>query len=136
MAKKFPYEDIVDLPRPKSKKYPQSSMSDRAARFSPFAAITGYEEMVLEVARVTEEKIILSEDEKALINEELRRLLACISKKPKAAVTYFVADEKKSGGEYVCIKGCVTSVDENQCCLVFAEGEKVPFENILELNVL
>ena len=136
MANIFPYEDIVNLPRPVSQKYPRASISDRAARFSPFAAITGYEEMVLEVARVTEEKIILSEDEKALINEELRRLLACISEKPKAAVTYFVADERKSGGAYVSLKGNVVNVDINVGCLVFSDGERVPFEDILEFEFL
>ena len=136
MVKKFPYEDIVDFPRPKSKKYLQSSMSDRAARFSPFAAITGYEEMVMEVARVTEEKIILSEDEKELINEKLRMLAACIADMPWAGVTYFVADEKKSGGEYVTLSGNVVNVDTNGRCLVFVDGERVPFEDIFELRVL
>ena len=132
----FPYEDIVNLPRPVSKKYVPASVSDRAARFSPFAAITGYEEMVLEAARVTEEKIILAEDEMALINEKLRMISACISEKPKAAVTYFVADEKKSGGAYVSLKGNVVNVDINVGCLVFSDGERVPFEDILEFEFL
>uniref|UniRef100_UPI004056B7E8 hypothetical protein n=1 Tax=Agathobacter sp. TaxID=2021311 RepID=UPI004056B7E8 len=66
MAEKFPYEDIINLPPHISKKHPQPSMMDRAARFAPFAAITGYEEMVLEEARVTEERIDLDEDSKEI----------------------------------------------------------------------
>ena len=73
MAEKFPYEDIVNLPPHISKKHPQPTMLERAARFAPFAAITGYEEMVLEEARVTEERIELSEGAKASLNKKLRR---------------------------------------------------------------
>ena len=132
----FPYADIVDLPPHISKKHPQASVNDRAARFSPFAAITGYEEMVLEEARVTEQKAVLTEDGKSLINEKLRLVAACVSENPEVAVTYFVPDKKKPGGAYVLHCGRVVSVDSNGGCLMFSEGEKVPFEDILELNVL
>ena len=74
MAEKFPYEDIVNLPPHISKKHPQPSMMDRAARFAPFAAITGYEEMVLEEARVTEERVDLDEGALSLLNEKLNMI--------------------------------------------------------------
>ena len=71
MANKFPYEDIINLPPHISAKHPQPTMEERAARFSPFAAITGYEEMVLEEARITEKRIELSDDTKQRLNEKL-----------------------------------------------------------------
>ena len=70
MAEQFPYEDIVNMPHHVSKKYPQPTMADRAARFAPFAAITGYEEMVLEEARVTDDRIEMDESSKAALNEK------------------------------------------------------------------
>ena len=79
MNDKFPYEDIINLPRPVSKKHPQPPLSERAARFAPFAAITGYEEMVLEEARVTEEKIELDESALTILNEKLNILQNCLS---------------------------------------------------------
>ena len=134
MAGNFPYEDIVDLPRPVSKKHPQPSLSDRAARFSPFAAITGYEEMVLEEARVTEEKIVLSEDEKAVLNEKLCRLKMYISESPFVSVSFFIPDGKKSGGRYVCFSGNVLSVDDRNRCLELTCGEKIPFDEIVNIE--
>ena len=74
MAEKFPYEDIVNLQPHISKKHPQPTMMDRAARFAPFAAITGYEEMVLEEARVTEERIELDEGTLSILNEKLNMI--------------------------------------------------------------
>ena len=136
MNEKFPYEDIIHLAPHISKKHPRASMSDRAARFSPFAAITGYEELVLEEARVTEEKAVLTEDEKSLINEKLRIIAANIENVPEVKVVFFVPDEKKSGGAYVSLSGNVVSVDVNGGSLLFSEGEKVPFEDIFELIVL
>ena len=65
MTERFPYEDIVNLPPHISRNHPQPTMMERAARFAPFAAITGYEEMVLEEARVTVDRVDL--DEGALI---------------------------------------------------------------------
>ena len=92
MNEKFPYDDIVNLPRPISKKHPQPPLSERAARFAPFAAITGYEEMVLEEARVTEERIELDECALALLNEKLNILQNNLSQSPEITVTYFAPD--------------------------------------------
>ena len=96
MADKFPYEDIVNLPPHISKKHPQPSMMDRAARFAPFAAITGYEEMVLEEARVTEEQIHLDEDAVALICEKINMIQEFIDEEPEVKITYFEPDKKKN----------------------------------------
>ena len=103
MAEKFPYEDIVELPPHISKKHPQPTMMDRAARFAPFAAITGYEEMVLEEARVTEERVDLDEGALSLLNEKLNMIQEFIDEEPEIKITYFEPDKKKSGGAYVTV---------------------------------
>ena len=98
MTDKFPYEDIVDLPPHISKKHPQPTMLERAARFAPFAAITGYEEMVLEEARITEERIDLDEGTLSILNEKLNMIQEFIDEEPEVTITYFEPDKKKSGG--------------------------------------
>ena len=112
MAEKFPYEDIINIPRHISKTHPQASMADRAARFSPFAAISGYEEMVKEAARVTEERIEITEAEKAILNEQLNMIAEFLSDEPEVTITHFVPDKKKSGGAYVTTTGIVKRIDE------------------------
>ena len=134
MADKFPYEDIVNLPPHISKKHPQPSMMDRAARFAPFAAITGYEEMVLEEARVTEEQIHLDEDAVALICEKINMIQEFIDEKPEIKITYFEPDKKKSGGAYITITGTPKRVDEFEQLLIMTDGKKIKFDSIYRLE--
>lgn len=124
MADKFPYEDIVNLPPHISMKYPQATMADRAARFSPFAAITGYEDMVLEAARVTEEKIDLDEGTKAMLNEKLQMIIEFLDERPIVTITYFVPDKKKAGGTYVNFTDTVKCVDEYERIVLMMDGKK------------
>ena len=112
MAERFPYEDIVDLPHHVSRKHPQPTMADRAARFAPFAAITGYEEMVLEEARVTDVRIEMDESSKAALNEKLNMILEFIDEQPEVSITYFEPDKRKAGGAYVTVTGTVKRIDE------------------------
>ena len=130
MADNFPYEDIVNLPPHISKKHPQPSMMDRAARFAPFAAITGYEEMVLEEARVTEEQIHLDEDAVALICEKINMIQEFIDEEPEVRITYFEPDKKKSGGAYITITGTPKRVDEYEQLLIMTDGKKIKFDSI------
>ena len=134
MNEKFPYEDIVNLPRPVSKKHPEPPLSERAARFAPFAAITGYEEMVLEEARVTEEKIELDECALTMINEKLNLLQNCPSKSPEITVTFFVPDQKKSGGAYRTVTGIVKRIDPYKKFLFMSDDEKIQIEDIYKLE--
>ena len=134
MADNFPYEDIVNLPPHISKKHPQPSMMDRAARFAPFAAITGYEEMVLEEARVTEEQIHLDEDAVALICEKINMIQEFIDEEPEVRITYFEPDKKKSGGAYITITGTPKSVDEYEQLLIMTDGKKIKFDSIYRLE--
>ena len=134
MFEKFPYEDIVNLPRPISKKHPQPTMSDRAARFAPFAAITDYEAMVLEEARETEERIVPDENALSLLNEKLNILQEFPDKIPEIKVTYFVPDKKKSGGAYVTVKGSVKKIDPYKKILIMRDEKKIPIEDISKIE--
>ena len=134
MAEKFPYEDIVNLPPHISKKHPQPSMLDRAARFAPFAAITGYEEMVLEEARVTEERIDLDEGSLSLLNEKLNIIQEFLDEEPEVTITYFEPDKKKSGGTYVTITGIVKRIDEYEHLVIMTDGKKIRVEDIYAIG--
>ena len=134
MAEKFPYEDIVNLPPHISKRHPQPSMMDRAARFAPFAAITGYEEMVLEEARVTEERIDLDEGTLSLLNEKLNMIQEFLDEEPEVTITYFEPDKKKSGGAYVSITGVVKRIDEYEHFVIMTDGKKIRIEDIYAIG--
>ena len=112
MAERFPYEDIVDLPHHVSRKHPQPTMADRAARFAPFAAITGYEEMVLEEARITDDFLELDEGTKSVLNAKLQMVQELLPEQPEITFTYFQPDKKKAGGAYITKTGTVKRIDE------------------------
>ena len=134
MAEKFPYEDIVNLPPHISKRYPQPSMMDRAARFAPFAAITGYEEMVLEEARVTEERVDLDEGALSLLNEKLNMIRELLDEEPEVTITYFEPDKKKSGGSYVSVTGTVKRIDEYEYSVLMNDSKQIPIGEIYDIQ--
>ena len=134
MAEKFPYEDIVNFPPNISKKHPQPTMMDRAARFAPFAAITGYEEMVLEEARITEEHIDLDEGALSLPNEKLNMIQEFLDEEPEVTITYFEPDKRKSGGAYVSITGVVKRIDEYEHLVIMTDGKKILIDDIFGLE--
>ena len=134
MAERFPYEDIVDLPHHVSRKHPQPTMADRAARFAPFAAITGYEEMLLEEARVTEERIDLDEGALALLNEKLNMIQEFLDEEPEVTITYFEPDKKKAGGAYVSITGVVKRIDEYEHFVIMTDSKKIRIEDIYAIG--
>ena len=125
------YDDIIDLPRPKSKHEPMS-MSDRAAQFSPFAALTGYGDAISETARLTDRRIELSEEERAELDYKLQYLSTLDS--PTVTVTYFVPDGRKSGGAYVTHTGTLKRVDELERALLFADGTSVETDEVVEIE--
>ena len=134
MAERFPYEDIVDLPHHVSRKHPQPAMADRAARFAPFAAITGYEEMVLEEARITDDRIELDENSKAALNEKLNMILEFIDEQPEVSITYFEPDKRKAGGAYVTVTGTVKRIDEYEHLVIMTDGKKINIDDIYNLQ--
>ena len=125
------YDDIIDLPRPKSKHEPMP-MSDRAAQFSPFAALTGYGDAIDETARLTDARIELSEEERAELDYKQQYLAALDA--PTVTVTYFVPDERKSGGAYVTHTGVLKRVDEVERMVVFKDGLRVPLDEVMDIK--
>ncbi len=134
-ARKRAYEDIIRLPHPVSSKRPQMPVEDRAAQFSPFAALTGYDAAIRETGRLTDSRIELSEDERAALDQKQQLLLEHLAERPKVAVTYFVPDERKNGGCYVTARGRVKRVDEPQRSLVLTDGSGIPLDEIAELEI-
>lgn len=127
------YDDIIDLPHHVSERHPQMPAMDRAAQFSPFAALTGHRDMIAEAERLTEKKIELEEGEQQEIMTRLQILLGKIKEKPEAAVTYFVPDEKKSGGSYRTVCGAVIKVDGDKKQVVMENGTVIPMEDICKV---
>lgn len=127
----FKYDDILDLPRPKSKHEPMP-MSDRAAQFSPFAALTGYGDAIDETARLTDARIELSEEERAELDYKQQYLSTLDS--PMVTVTYFVPDSRKSGGAYVTHTGVLKRVDEVERMMVFNDGVRIPIAEIISIE--
>ena len=128
------YYDIKQFSRPHYDDHPQMSISDRAAQFSPFAALTGYDAAVDETARYTEIREELTEDEVNKLNDDLNRLLDMLDERPEIRVIYFVPDKRKSGGSYKTKIGIVKKIDEYQKILVLEDGSKIPLEDISEIE--
>lgn len=128
------YDDIINLNRPFSMKHPPMPVSDRAAQFSPFAALTGYDTAISESARLTEEVIDLDENAKALLNEKLNLIKAHLSEHPEVTITYFKPDERKSGGKYVNVTGSVKKINQYKQEIVMMDGSIVSIENITEIE--
>ena len=125
-----PYADIIDLPHHVSKRHPQMSMEKRAAQFSPFAAMVGHDAAIRETARLIEEQLELSEDEKAVIDGKLQMIQAHIEEQPEVTVTYFHPDKKKSGGAYVTVTGSAKKVDNVSKLLLLQDGRAIPIKDI------
>ena len=125
------YDDIIDLPRPKSKHEPMP-MSDRAAQFSPFAALTGYGDAIDETARLTDRRIELSEEESAELDYK-QQYLATLDA-PTVTVTYFVPDERKSGGAYVTHTGVLKRIDELERMMLFMDGTRVELDDVMGIE--
>ena len=128
------YDDIKHLTRPQYDALPPMPMSDRAAQFSPFAALVGYGDAVAETARLVDSKAELTEDSAAALNESLNRLLAVIDERPTVKLTYFIPDERKSGGRYITKTGEVRIYDSYKRELVFTDGTRAAVEDMAELT--
>ena len=128
------YDDIINLPHHVSKKHPQMSLHDRAAQFSPFAALTGHKAAINETARLTDEKQILSEDVIAKLNEQLNLIKENIGTNQTVTITYFVPDDKKSGGAYISHTGVVKKIDEYNHTVILTDKTVIPIEQISEMQ--
>ena len=129
-----PYDEILHLPHPTSKKHPRMSMADRAAQFSPFAALAGYEAAIREAARLTEPAVELAEDAAAALDEKLRLLTERLARRPQVTVTWFEPDAKKEGGAFRVFTGRLRRVDEAAGLLLFEGGQRLPLAAVRGLE--
>ena len=127
------YDDIIHLTHHVSSTRPHMPMTDRAAQFMPFRALTGFEDAVRETSRHTDERIGLTEDEEALLDMRLQKLADEISNQPKMTLTYFRPDKKKAGGAYICVTGQLKKIDDHEGYLILTGGERILIEDILEI---
>lgn len=128
------YSDILDMPRPEPRYHQRMPMSERAAQFAPFSALTGYSEVIREMGRITEKKIQLDEREIEAISRKLSVFEADIGQQPEVKITFFVPDSKKEGGSYQTITGKLRKIDRNRNRLLMENDLKINFEDILRID--
>ena len=128
------YDDIMDLPHHQSKTRPRMSLLNRAAQFSPFAALTGYGETVKEAARLTTPEIELSEDRRAELDRKLEILKSSLPSCPEVTLVFFVGDTKKEGGEYQTVRGRIKKIDPCGRVIVLADQRRIPIDHILDIR--
>ena len=128
------YGDIINLSHHQSPTRPKMSNYDRAAQFSPFAALTGHADAIKETARKTEEFNEPSDDMKAVINKKLLFLVEKLETRPEVAITYFQPDEKKSGGAYITVKGNISKIKRYEREIQMTTKEIIPMDMITEVE--
>lgn len=127
------YDDIIGLSRPVSARHIPMSRYDRAAQFSPFAALTGYDGVIEETARLTDRQVELDEGGKAELDEKLREIQEHIADMPQITVTYFREDGRKDGGAYITVSGRVKKIDQYSQTLVFMDGSGIDIGQIYQI---
>ena len=127
------YDEMLDLPHHTSPRHPRMSLRDRAAQFAPFSALTGYDDVIDETARLTDGKIELSEDARALLDVKQRLLQRRIAERPRVTVVHFVADQRKTGGAYRSFTGNLIRMDETSREMVFADGTRIKTSDVIEM---
>ncbi len=140
------YEDIIDLPHPVSKSHPQMSLWDRAAQFSPFAALTGYDGAIKETARRTDQRIELDDTEKAILDEKLsiiqeqienqikNKLTNQIKNQIEVEIDFFKKDKRKEGGLYCTVHGIVKKIDVYEKSIVMQNEIRIPIEDVVDIT--
>ena len=128
------YDDMIDLPHPTSNKHPRMSIQDRAAIFSPFAALSGHGAAIAETARLTDQRMELDEDTKAELDQRQAVLLEHIEEQPEITVTWFQPDERKDGGAYLTATGRLKKIDEVERILSLQDGTAIPLEDVVGLE--
>ena len=128
------YDDIIELPHHVSSRHPRMAPLDRAAQFSPFAALTGHSEAVRETARLTDSFIELGEDRKRQLDEQLQRIRENLEREPEIEAVYFQPDDKKDGGAYVTVCGRVKRISEYERRIIFTDGTSLPIDYLFSIR--
>ena len=128
------YDEIMELPHHVSKTRPQMPMSDRAAQFAPFAALTGYDAAIKETGRLTGERIELDEEALAALDRKYQLLMDALDDEPEVTIIYFQPDERKAGGQYVTATGTVKKVDTFGRRILLQDGTRIPLDSVYDLR--
>ena len=128
------YDEIINLPHHVSKTRPQMPMSDRAAQFAPFAALTGYESAIKETGRLTDERIELDEEALTALDRKYQLLIEALDDAPEVTIIYFQPDERKAGGQYVSATGTVKKVDTFGRRILLQDGTRIPLDSVYDLR--
>ena len=128
------YDEIMGLPHHVSKTRPQMPMSDRAAQFAPFAALTGYDSAIKETGRLTDERIELDEEALTALDRKYQLLIEALDDAPEVTITYFQPDERKAGGQYVSATGTVKKVDTFGRRILLQDGTRIPLDSVFDLR--
>jgi uncharacterized protein (UPF0248 family) len=128
------YDDIINLPHHVSATRPRMSAIDRAAQFSPFAALTGDDAAIKETVRLTDERVELDEIMKDVLSDRLQIIADRIKEHPEIAITYFQPDAKKKGGAYVTVTDTAKKVNEYERVVVMADGTVIPIDEIISID--
>ena len=129
------YDDIIALPHPEPRTHPRMSLHDRAAQFSPFAALTGHSAAIAETGRLTDSRITLDESEMTRVDAALQRLRELPPQAPTVSITYFVPDERKAGGSYQTVTGTVRRIDTVNSALLLTDQRAIPILDILDVAI-
>ena len=131
------YNDIINLPHYKSKTRQPMNNKNRAAQFAPFSALTGYDEKIREIARITNKKIILDDNRKNYLNNQIQYINQKLKEKkdfPKVTLTYFVSDKRKEGGEYKTISTYIKRIDEIYKLIILDSNKKILIDDVIDLQ--
>ena len=128
------YDDIIGLPHPTSQRHPRMPIRERAAIFSPFAALSGHGAAIAETARLTERRMELDEDTRAELDRKQAVLLEHMDEQPDVTITWFQPDERKDGGAYLTATGRLKKLRELERLLVLADGAEIPLEDVVALE--
>lgn len=129
------YDDIIHMSRPLSRRAAMSG-ADRAAQFSPFAALTGFEAAIEETGRLTESRIELDEGGRQLLDDQMRSVLEVIQTHPKVKITWFCYDERKAGGSYVTTTGHVKKLDTYNGKILLSDGRAIPLGEVFSIVLM
>ena len=127
---------IIDLPHPTSQNHPRMSLHDRAAQFSPFAALTGHHAAITETGRLTDRRIELDESEIARVDAELQHLQELLPGRPTVSITYFVPDERKNGGSYQTVTSEVKRIDAVAGMIQMADRQLIPIADVFSIEII
>lgn len=130
------YDDIIGLEYKGPKRHPRMSIHERAAQFAPFAALTGYDDVIAETGRLTGSKIELDEEQRASLNAVLQTIRGRLLERPEVILTYFRPDSRKAGGTYLRIKGHVRNIDEASRLVVLADGPSIPIDDLFSIFLI